>query len=155
MAEALSEQNYKHEFCVSDLYVALRMVPGVEIQPKSDQSKGLREDLAAKIIGKQVYFEVERGTQGMKRIEEKVERYLKLPGWFYVVFTVQDYRPNPFAKVEKSARQAGEDILNLLKDYGRGAQFLVTPHTLFLEDPLARVLISPTDENFQFEGLKG
>jgi hypothetical protein len=151
---ALKEQNYKHDLKIFDIYVALRQT-GVDLTwtAKSTQKDGFRYDAQFIVYGKQFYLEVERGTQGIKDIEEKVKAYLKLPGRFHVIFTVEDYKPNPFAAVEKTAKDYGNEILDYLESVRRGHQFIVTPHIAFINNPLGQVLLSPTGDTFSLETI--
>jgi len=152
----VSEQSWKHERDCGDLFTAFiytKDLPITEWEHTSDQKHGLRFDRAAKIAGKQFYFEIERGTQTITAIKEKVEQYLRIPGTFYVVFTVQDYQPNPYMKVVKTYRQFGEDILNLVAQYRRRAQLVVAPHHLLVENPSAEILVSP-EAKYSFQTIQ-
>ena len=151
---ALKEQNYKHDFKVFDIYVALRKT-GLPITwtAKSTQKDGFRYDASFEIYGKQFYLEVERGTQGIKDIEEKVNAYLKLAGRFYVIFTVEDYRPNPFAPIVKFKQKTAYEILDFLEDVRRGNQFTVSPHVLLSTRPLDQILLSPTGDTLSLESV--
>lgn len=153
-AEALREPNYKHELACNDVYVSVRKLGQTMVwTPKDDQKNGFSFDRGLEIFGRQFYFEIERGTQTVQDIQGKVEAYLKLAGRFHVVFTVQDYQPNPFEPVKKTAHDYGAEILGLLGTYRRGAQFLVTPHATFVEDPLGQFLVSPWNSAFGLNTL--
>lgn len=152
---SLKEQNYKHDFKVFDIYVALRKT-GLPMTwtARSTQKDGFRFDASFTIYGKQFYLEVERGTQGIKDIDQKVKAYLKLPGRFYTIFTVEDYKPNPFAQIEKTAKDYGMEILDYLEETRRGNQFVVSPHVLLSTQPLNPVLLSPTGETLTLETIE-
>ena len=137
-----------------DIYVALRKT-GLPLTwtAKSTQKDGFRYDGSFQIFDKQFYLEVERGTQGIKDIEQKVEAYLKLPGRFHVIFSVSDYKPNPYDPIVKTAKQYGMEILEFLEGVRRGNQFLVSPHVLLSTRPLDPVLISPTGDTFSLENI--
>jgi hypothetical protein len=100
--------------------------------------------------GKNVFFEVERGTQKVKDIEEKVREYIKIPESPNVIITVQDYRDTSRFK---SAQDQAYKILEMLSQYRRGNQFLVAPHTTFLNNPLGELLFSPTGEVLSLKTL--
>ena len=153
--EALREQNYKHDLKINDIYVALRKagIP-MEWEPKSDQKGGFRFDARLSAFGKTFYFEVETGTHGIKAIEEKIDAYINLKYRCYVIFTVQDYRPNPFEEVTKTAKDFGYEILNVISEKGRRHQFTVTPHAVFTASPLNPVLVSHTGEAFTLETIE-
>lgn len=157
----LREQNYKHDLKVFDIYVALRKLGlPMDWTPKSDQKQGFRFDAKAHMFGNTFYFEVETGTHSVDQIEGKVDAYLTQPGYFFVVFTVQDYKPNPFDKVTKTARDFGQEILNMLNVKRRrtgkplGRQFLLTPHEKLINYPLAEVLVSHQQKAYSFQSLE-
>lgn len=122
--------------------------------PEDDQKNGLRFDRAVQIFGKHFFFEIERGTQTVQTIQDKVEAYMKLQGRFHVIFTVQDYRPNPFEPIVKTAQDFGGEILSFLTTVNRGAQFVVTPHNTFIDDPLKPYLIPPRGGQFSLETIQ-
>lgn len=154
-AEALREQNYKHDLKIFDIYVALRKA-GIQMEweAKSDQKDGFRFDASLKAFDKQFYFEVETGTHGIKAIEEKIDAYINLRYRCYVIFTVQDYRPNPFEPVTKTGKDFGYEILGVISEKGRKNQFTVTPHPIFTANPLNPVLVSHTGEAFSLETIE-
>lgn len=119
----------------------------------SDQKDGFRFDRALLIHGKQFYFEIERGTHTAAHIEQKVKQYLGKPGQFFVVITVQDYRPNPFEKTVKTAQDFGREILALLTSVRRRAQFTVAPHASLIDNPLGEFLISPEPRKYSLESI--
>lgn len=126
---------------------------GAKILPKSEQRKDFKEDLAFEFEDKLFYMEVETGSHEAKDLKEKVEAYLKLKGHFYVIFTIQDYRPDPLLPIKKTWKQFGTDILAMLELYGRGAQFLVSPHHLFIENPLGLHLVNHQNKQFSLQSL--
>lgn len=152
--KAVSEQSWKHERDCGDLYVALRKtgIPLTWIHT-SDQKDGFRFDRALLIFDKQFYFEIERGTQTVSHIEQKVKQYLAKSGTFYVVITVQDYQPNPFEKTVKTGQDFGREILALLKNYKRRAQFTVAPHKALLTNPLGEFLVSAEPQKYSLESI--
>lgn len=154
---AVTEQSWKHERDCGDLYVALRKT-GIPMEwiHTSDQKDGFRFDRALLIFGKQFYFEIERGTQTVSHIEQKVSQYLSKSGQFYVVITVQDYQPNPFDKTTKTAQDFGREILALLAQppFRRRAQFTVAPHKALLTNPLGELLISPEPAKYTIESIQ-
>lgn len=153
--KAVTEQSWKHERDCGDLYVALRKtgIPLTWIHT-SDQKDGFRFDRALTIFDKQFYFEIERGTQTVSHIEQKVKQYMEKPGTFYVVITVQDYQPNPFEKTVKTGSDFGREILALLTQYKRRAQFTVTPHKALLTTPLSECLVSSEPAKYSLETIQ-
>jgi len=162
-ANEVDKNSPEHQLCIGDIYVTVVKLAGklgVEYSWKSEKSlkaqKGIyfRPDGELWILGKHIYFEVERGSQDVeKKVRPKVQNYLTQKGWFYVIFTVQDYQPNPELPIRKTAFQSGNDILGLLERFQHGSQFLVTPHFKFVADPEAEVLVSPTQEKFSLQTL--
>jgi hypothetical protein len=127
----------------SEIYEALKL-SGEKFfwTAKSDQKKGFRFDRAMEFHGKHFFFECETGSKYSRRMKE----YLKIPGRFFVVFTVQDYG-------EITAADYGKWLIDFLWDYRRkrngkpdshlGSQFLVTDHQAFCENVLADYLMQP------------
>lgn len=154
--KSVSEQSYKHELGLGDLYVALRKT-GLPLEwvHTSNQKDGFRFDRALTIFGKQFFIERERGTQTVSHAEEKVRQYLTKQGVFYVIFTVEDYQRNPFdIKTVKTAKDFGNEILDFLKTVRRRAQFTVAPHKKLVADPLGEFLVSPEPARYSFETIE-
>jgi hypothetical protein len=91
--------------------------------------------------GNFIRFEVFRGTQEEESLADKFKHYAEQEG--YVITTTQDYQPNPFEEVTKTALDSGRAILRLLYDLGLYRQFFVTGHAKFIKDPLAETLVTP------------
>jgi hypothetical protein len=138
----LTEQSYKHHFLGCQLYGALRKT-GKEFKWfHTDDSKERRWDRAMTWQGVWMPIEVHRGTQKIEVVIEKAEYYAKQKNC-RPIWTVSDYQPNPLAEVVKTAKQTGQEILDAFRQTGFVAQPLVTPHAIFIKDPLAPVLVSP------------
>ena len=147
----LTEQSYKHEHSANQLYVALRKTgqPLKWISNSTDEEG--RFDRAMVWNGVFIPFEVHRGTQSVDVVVEKAKFYTKencRPIW-----TVQDYKPNPFEDVVKTAKQSGQEILDALRSAGIVAQPLITPHLVFTQNPLSPVLVSPLNKAFSLSDL--
>jgi hypothetical protein len=131
---------YKHTNDCADIYLSL-LFTSEDFEWSFEGNEGdIRFDRRLIFNGKTFYFEIERGTQGIEIITEKVRRYCQLPNSPHVVFTVQDYEDTHRFK---SAKDQGQKILELLTTFRRGNQFLVTPHQSFVADPFGDRLISP------------
>jgi len=92
-------------------------------------------------------IEVHRGTQTVDVVIEKAKHYAEIENC-RPIWTVSDYRPNPLAEIVKTARQAGQEILHALREANIVSQPLITPHALFVKDPLAPVLVSPRNQAY-------
>jgi hypothetical protein len=150
-SKSLNEINYRHEVACADVYVALKST-GQELIwiSKDDQKKGFRFDRAFEIFGRKFFLELETGTHFDKRFEvipKKIESYLKLEGYFHVIFCVMDFDDRVTFK------RYGQEILNIISEYRRNAQFLITPHSAFIQDPLGRRLIHPSQELYALNTL--
>lgn len=71
-----------------------------------------------------------------------------------MVITVQDYQPNPFDKTVKTASDFGKEILALLTQFKRRAQFTVAPHKALLTNPLGEFLVSPEPAKYSLESIQ-
>lgn len=125
----------------ADIYTALKLT-GQEFTwiAKDDQKNGFRFDRAFEMFGKQFFLELETGSHFYRNeqvIPDKVTRYMKLEGWFHVIFVTMDYDP------AVTATRNAEDLIRLLSVYGRNTQFLITTHEAFLVDPLDYCLLDP------------
>lgn len=111
-------------------------------------------DRDLQIYGKQFYIEVETGTQGLDKIEAKINHYERLEGWFHVVFTVQDYKPNEFEPVQKTAITQAENMLDLFAKYERRNKYVVAIHKNLVANPTGKILVSPLEVAFNFETIE-
>jgi hypothetical protein len=156
----LGLQNYLHEIGCNDFFVSL-CLSGEDFTwtPVSDQADGFRFDRGFQIYGKQFYLERERGTQSKKDWREKIEQYINLKGKYFVVFTFEYYKQNPFQPeltkeaIESKERELVEEFLDLAGTYGRQHQFTATPQSFLVDFPLETILASPTGEAFSFRTI--
>jgi hypothetical protein len=115
------------------------------------QNKYFRFDRKAQLFGKTIYFEVERGTQGPEKLREKLDRYVKhfreTREKFYVLFTVQDYQPNPFEKVKISAKEKGFELFRLFDEMELPGNYLVCYHESLIKYPLKTEVVSRFGKN--------
>lgn len=143
----LTEQSYKHHYNGSEIYIALRKTGKHFAWFHTDGSKDKRWDRAMHWQGVFIPIEIHRGTQSVEVVIEKAKYYATLPNC-RPLWTVSDYRPNPFEDIEKTAKQSGQEILTALKDVGLVAQPLITPHAKFVANPLNQILVSPANRAF-------
>lgn len=141
--KAVNAHNYKHEHDCAGLYVAyentglLNEWGRVEEFPDYEEYKrlGLAPDRLSVIGIKIVFWEVDRGTEVLAKIEEKVEKYVKLSklhGHFTVVFT--------------STKGRAKSILTeVLLPVRSRAHFFVADYEQVISHPLEAVFVSPID----------
>ncbi len=116
---------------------------------KDDQKNGLRFDKALEIFDKRFFFECETGSHFYKRenvIRKKIKQYMKLDGRFHVVFVVADHNGI-------SAARYGQEIMNLISEYKRGSQFLVSPYDGIKDDPLGNWIGHPNNKVYSLETI--
>lgn len=139
MRKTLQLSGYEHFKAMGDVFIGLVSTGQLEkIGIKKPKEKNVIEDLRFKLFGLESIFYVEEdmGTMGLDKIESKVERYMKQPGWFHVIFDV----PN---------ENRAEAILTILSKYHRKNQFVVTLHEYMSANPLAGIYVSPASpENY-------
>lgn len=110
------------------------------------QNKFFRFDRKACLFGKTVYFEVERGSQKGDKLRTKLEAYKKhyseTGEKFHVIFTVQDYRPNPLEDVVVTGKKKGQELLKLFEEFKLPGNYLVCYQQSLAADPLKAELVS-------------
>lgn len=101
------------------------------------------------------YWEVDRGTEEMEELFEKVNKYIKLSNKhpndkFHVIFTMQYFRfgidQSPEQRLKK-LRDRSYELVEYLGAKKRGNQFLVAWHDQVIADPYGPVFISPLNPN--------
>jgi hypothetical protein len=141
--KALNIFNYQHEQLCADLYVAYEtsgMLHTWEFSQNAEyESINLRPDRVSIIGEYPVFWEVDRGTEVLAKIHEKVEKYLELAKRhrdhkFYVIFSA-------------SPGRARSILLEVLIDIRSNAWFLVGDHQRVISDPLGKVFASPVRPN--------
>lgn len=100
-----------------------------------------------------MYWEVDRGTEEMEDLFEKVDKYIDFSDRYYedrfhVIFTLQYFRfgedQDPAQRLKK-LRERSDELLDYLIDKKRGNQFLIAWHDHILADPYGSVYVSPLD----------
>lgn len=159
----LLKGNFKHSLKVFDVYAALRStgipmewIPKVALPQLGKDRKGkfIFPDGGVYAFGKKFYIEEETGSHELIDIENKVSNYIQRGERCFVIFVVNDYQPNLLEPIKKTAKDFGFEILGMLEEKGRRNQFTVTPHNVFIENPLASILVSPTAESFSLETIE-
>lgn len=143
----------QHEMDVADLFVACYPhVTHWDSEWGSTEREALRiphyrvnYDARMVLNGKVYLWEVDRGTEDMRKLEDKVKKYIAFSDSlgaeaapFQVIFTLQKYR-------RMSVKNRAHELLELVASKKRRNQFLVALHSEVLTDPLAPVYVSPLD----------
>lgn len=132
-------QNFKHGRNEGDLYVALETFGGVEWFPEAHEEylqAGFQPDKVCRVRDKIIFWEVDRGTEDLSRIEAKINPYLTLAAahpdhLIRIVFTAPKGR-------------AKSILLNvLMKIRARNAHFFSAEQERVLHDPGGKVYASP------------
>lgn len=147
--------NREHELDCADAFVALAKTGKVlhwdskwtdEEYEDFAQKTGVNYDRRFELEGSdRIFFlEVDRGSEDLATLAEKVRRYVKLANRFpnqpiTVLFTMQRYmRQDLKLRTENFIKHGIHPVK-------RNDLFFVVPHDLFLIDPLAPVCITPGD----------
>jgi hypothetical protein len=125
----LALSNYQHELACGDAYVGLKQTGALEEWVYCPRFEGVEPDRKARLVGIEpdLYFEIDRGTEPLWKIESKVNAYPSGP--YQVIF------------VAPTTTRA-DAILRVLEDARRGQQFLVTLQE-WITDPLGEIFVSP------------
>lgn len=112
---------------------------------------GINYDRRLKIFDKDFFLEVDRGSEDLPDIKSKVQFYTEFSRAnpdkpFWVLFTVAPYRRS---NLENRIRR----FLEIFDDAHRGNQFLLCPHALAKQDPLAPVWGSHIATNIALKDL--
>lgn len=147
--------NREHELDCADVFVALAKTSKLlhwDSEWTDDEHKefvrrfGVYYDRRFELDGsdKVFFLEVDRGSEDVATLADKVRKYVKLAHAFpkqpiQVLFTVQRYmRQDLKNRTEKIIKHA-------IHPAKANEMFLVAPHDLFLKDPSAPVCITPSD----------
>jgi len=128
---SLALSNYEHELACGDVYVGLKQTGSLEEWVYYPRFTSVEPDRKARLQGirQDLYFEIDRGTEPLWKIENKVNFYPSGP--YQVIFTAP-------------TRTRADAILRVLETTGRGHQFLVTLQE-WITDPLGEIFVSPID----------
>jgi Replication-relaxation len=145
-----SAMGWQHEIDRGDIYVALHKtgkVIGYRHNWHIDEYRGfakshkLNPDGRFELEGssKLFFLEVDRGTEfWSNELDTKIEKYAALQDSmpqnpFVVLFTIQ-------TKPGMSIKDRASKFNDKFHELGRGHQFAISPHEMFLKDPLGNVL---------------
>jgi hypothetical protein len=134
-------QNFQHEKICEDHYVAYQTTGELHAwywKPHEEYKRfNLVPDRSSIIGDKIVFWEIDRGTESLSEIEKKIPKYIELANVkqkkFHVVISVP------------TKGRAKNLLLDVLPQFKRGNQFVVTTHELVLSNPLGEVFASPID----------
>ena len=129
--KALALSNYNHELSCGNVYTALKATGALEEWVYYPRVVGVEPDRKARLSGirQDVYFEIDRNTEPLWKIENKVNAYQ--PGPYQVIFVA----PNT---------TRADAILRVLEAARRGHQFLVTLDS-WITDALGPIYVSPVN----------
>jgi hypothetical protein len=138
--KGLQRWAYLHQKAAADVFVAY--YPHMSAWIYEPAILRDRADRGMKIFDKTVYFEVDRCTEGMKVIEEKIDNYIQFSREtgerFHVVFCI--------VGDEREVLNRGNNIIPILQDRMRGEQFLIANAGNIISNPLGEIFYSPKDE---------
>lgn len=145
--------NRRHEFACADVYVAYKKTGLLEPRNWDAEWMVHQKDLGLKfrfnydrrmqLYGKNFYWEIDRGSENLETIEEKIHKYKQVSNsvdyWFYVIFTVAHNR-------RRTIDDRCEDIVNVIQQQNtKRYQFLVARQPDVLADPLGKVFVPAAD----------
>ena len=138
---------YKHEQAAADLFVTFyKYISAWNFEPAIGKDRG---DRGMIFQDKKIYFEVDRCTEGLPIIDEKLENYIQYgretKEQFHVIFSL--------VGTENDVANRGDNLIPLLEDKKHGNQFLITNHNNLLDTPFDKVLFSPLDGIVDFNQL--
>lgn len=127
----LALSNYNHELSCGDVYTAFKGTGLLEEWGYYPHLAGVEPDRKARITGirQDLYLEIDRGTEPLWKIENKVKSYQ--PGPYQVIFVAPD-------------TTRAKAILFVLEAARRGHQFLVTLDS-WMTEPLGQIYVSPVN----------
>lgn len=135
---ALKELQLNHEHLIGQLYVALEVSGILQWwEMKQIPEYKLKPDAASIINGLVIFWEIDTGSEDYAVIKSKIERYLKMSQEnpeqrFNVCFTTNT-QFDRVGKIKRTAQARAKGVLNLINDYQRADQFLVTTHDYALK----------------------
>jgi hypothetical protein len=132
----MSTHGYAHETMCADVYVSCYLA-GATDWIQEPKLQGIIPDRGCTLLGKEIYWEIDRGTEGLDRIESKVKKYVGLSGKFYVIFVAHE-------------TNRADNILSVLKKFQRRNQFLVTLHDYIQLSPFTDGYVSPLNPTLQY-----
>lgn len=141
--KALNLHNFRHEYFCADIYVAYETTGLLEDWGKPEHypdyneyvKLGVKPDRLSVINGKIIFWEIDRGTEILKKIRIKAEKYLALSKRhpehkFFVIFSA-------------SPGRAKSILLGVLKDFRTWkVWFYCASQERISADPLGEILAS-------------
>ncbi len=136
-----STDKFLHEEAGGDLFVAFK--PHIKRWAHEPFINSMRADRGAQFNdGLTIYFEVDRITENLPVLKDKIDNYIlysnETSERFHVVFA--------FVGSQESVRERGYKLIPYLESKRRGDQFLIVNHEKLISDPLGQVLYSPRGE---------
>jgi hypothetical protein len=135
-----STEKFLHEKAGADLFVTYK--PYMKRWAFEPFIKSRRADRGMQFENITVYFEVDRATENIQELFDKIDNYIQYSREaekrFHVIFALV----GDSAKVNKR----GNKIIPYLKEIRRGDQFLMVNHQRLIDNPFGKVIYSPRDE---------
>ena len=136
-----STDKFLHEKAGADLFVSF--YPHIKRWAYEPFINSMRADRGMQSKnGLTIYFEVDRLTENIQVLKDKVGNYIrysdKTRERFHVIFA--------FVGARENVRKRGDKIIPYLHAQRRGDQFLIVNHEKLITDPCGQVLYSPRDE---------
>lgn len=146
--KAYNLHNYRHEWMAGELYVSYKTSGELRFwgydYDKEMEGLGLKPDRTSNIGGQIIFWEVDRGTEPLEVIKDKVAKYIRLSGGkprFNVVFVGSRGRMNSVLK-------------EILYPVRSKVWFFVAEFDAVVQTPLGSVFVSPVNPA-QFTSLWG
>ena len=136
-----STEKFLHEKAGADLFVAYK--PHIKFWAYEPFINSMRADRGMRFEdGLTVYFEVDRITENMQDLRDKVDNYIRYAEEtgerFTVIFA--------FAETQEKVHKRGKNFIPYLQAKRRGDQFLLVNHEKLIGDPFGQVLYSPREK---------
>jgi hypothetical protein len=161
---ALSKINYQHEQARAELYVSLTLAKLIHVKPEPPfvewwinedpefMKFGLCPDAYAILevgASRVVFFEIDRGSEKLAVIGEKIDKYVRLGGShpedkFHVLFVTLNSRDSKATETPKqTSASRALAIQRLIRERGhKYPQFLSATHENLLSQPVGPILLS-------------
>lgn len=142
-----NSDKFLHEEAAADLFTTYHShFKGWQYEPIVGS---LRADRGMQLGDLTIYFEVDRLTEQVQVLRDKIDNYIRHSSEthqrFHVVFS--------FVGSDENVNKRGKKIIPYLEEVRRGDQFLLANHNALLLDPFGEVLYSPRGAIVSFSML--
>lgn len=143
----LKLSGYAHAKAEGDLFIACHLSGAVWTYRPADLDK-IEPDDKAVWDDTTIYYEVDMSTMSPDKIQDKINRYIRVPQRFHVIFVIGSNQTHPDHRKAEIENQA-DMILELITNAKRGHQFLITLLDWATVDP-TKMIVSPLDTSKHF-----